>query len=49
MKTLKNKVYGIAMILIGLVPVWIDGDATALLFFGLIGLYLICAKDNWIY
>lgn len=39
MKTLKNKLYAIALLACGYVPVLIDNDGTALVFFG---------KENWI-
>ena len=48
MKCFKNKVYGLILIAIGFVPVLIDGDYTALVLFGVIGLGLIFAKENWI-
>lgn len=46
-KTWKNKIVAIAMILAGLLPVWIDGDATALLLFGCIAIPTFFAKENW--
>ena len=46
-KTWKNKIVAIVMILAGLLPVWIDGDATALLLFGCIAIPMFFAKENW--
>lgn len=45
---IKNKLYSIGLILIGIVPVLIEGDATALIFFLMIGIPLFFAKENWI-
>ena len=35
---IKNKVYSVGLILIGIIPVLIEGDATALVFFLMIGI-----------
>lgn len=40
MKTLKNNLYAVVLLICGYLPVLIDKDATALVFF---------AKENWIY
>lgn len=45
-KTLKNKVFGTLMILLGIVPIILERDGTALVFTGSIGLWLIFAKEN---
>lgn len=45
---IKNKVYSVGLILIGIIPVLIEGDATALVFFLMIGIPLFFAKENWI-
>lgn len=45
---IKNKLYSIGLILIGIVPILIEGDATALVFFLMIGVPLFFAKENWI-
>lgn len=48
MKTLKNKLYAITLLACGYVPVLIDNDGTALVFFGMIAIPLFFAKENWI-
>lgn len=48
MKTLKNKVYAIVLLACGVVPMLIDGDGTAFVFFGFIAIPLFFAKENWI-
>ena len=48
MKTLKNKLYGGGLILAGIVPMILDGDATALIMLGMVGVPLLFAKTNWI-
>ena len=48
MKTLKNKLYAVVFIC-GYLPVLIDKDATALVFFAFIAIPLFFAKENWIY
>lgn len=48
MKTLKNKLYAIALLLCGYIPVLIDGDGTAFVFLGMIAIPLFFAKENWI-
>lgn len=47
-KTFKNKVCALVLLIAGMIPVWIDGDGTALLFFGCIAVPMFLAKDNWI-
>lgn len=49
MKTLKNKVYGTSLLLVGLIPAILYKDGTALILFGCIGLPMILSKENWIY
>lgn len=49
MKTLKNKLYAILLLVCGYMPVLIDKDGTALVFFGCIAIPLFFAKENWIY
>lgn len=49
MKTLKNKLYAVALLIYGYLPVLIDKDATALVFLALIAVPLFFAKENWIY
>lgn len=50
MKTMKNKLYGTALILAGVIATAVSGgDATALVFFGCIGVPLLFAKENWMY
>ena len=48
MKTLKNKIYAIALLICGCIPIFIDGDVTMLIFFGCIAIPLFFAKKNWI-
>ena len=48
-ETLKNKVYATILMTAGVVPMFIDGDATFLLFGGAIALPLFFAKENWMY
>ena len=43
MKTLKNKLYAIALLVCAL-----ENDATALVLFGMIAVPLFFAKENWI-
>lgn len=49
MKTLKNKIYAVVLLICGYLPVIIDKDATALVFFAFIAIPLFFAKENWIY
>lgn len=49
MKTLKNKLYAVVLLICGYLPVLIDKDATALAFFAFIAIPLFFAKENWIY
>lgn len=49
MKTLKNKLYAVVLLICGYLPVLIDKDATALVFFAFIAMPLFSAKENWIY
>ena len=46
MKTWKNKLCAIVLVLCGLGPIFIDRDATALAVFLPIGLILFFEKDN---
>lgn len=48
MKTLKNKLYAIGLLACGCLPTFIDNDATALVFLGVIAVPLFFAKENWI-
>lgn len=48
-KTLKNKLFAIVLVIVGLVPTIIDHDATALIFLSCIALPLFFAKENWLY
>ena len=45
-KTLKNKICSLVLILIGVVSVLLDGDATAFVLFTLLGVGLFFEKDN---
>ncbi len=46
MKTLKNKLYAILLLMAGYVPVLIDGDGTALVVLAFIAIPLFFAKEN---
>lgn len=46
-RTWKNKITAIVLILGGMLPVALDGDGTALLFFGCIAIPMFFAKKNW--
>lgn len=48
MKTLKNKLYATLLLASGYIPVLIDGDGTALVFFACIAIPMFFAKENWI-
>lgn len=45
---IKNKIYGIGIIILGALSVPIEWDATFFLFALMIGLTLIFSKENWI-
>lgn len=45
---LKNKLYALVLILIGLVPILIERDGTFFIFALIFGLPLFFAKENWI-
>lgn len=47
-ETFWNKVCAVSMILCGMVPVFIDKDATALVFIGIIAVPLFFTRTNWI-
>ena len=49
MKTFKNKLYAVGLMLSGSVPTFLEQDATALVFIGMIAVPLFFAKENWIY
>ncbi len=49
MKTRKNKLYAVVLLICGYLPVLIDNDATSLIFLALIAVPLFFAKENWIY
>ncbi len=48
MKTLKNKVYAVLLLVCGYVPVLIDNDATVFVFMLMFAGPLFFAKENWI-
>lgn len=48
MKTFKNKLYAVGLMLCGSVPTFLEQDATALVFIGMIAVPLFFAKENWI-
>lgn len=47
MKTFENKVYASLLMLGGTIPVLIDGDATALIFFGCFAVPMFFSKKSW--
>lgn len=47
--TIKNKLGAIFMILVGLVPCWLDNDATALVLFSMIAIPMFFSKKAWFY
>jgi hypothetical protein len=47
-KTTQNKIHALILILIGLVPIWLDNDATAFVFLLIFAVPLFFAKENWI-
>jgi hypothetical protein len=44
----RNKLYSLILILIGVVSILIDQDATFFIFALVLGLHLFFAKENWI-
>lgn len=46
--TLKNKLCALTLLIVGVVPVLMDKDATVLVFSLLLGVPLFFAKENWI-
>lgn len=46
-KTWWNKVCAIALILVGSVPVWLDGDGTALIVLSIFAIPMFFAKEDW--
>lgn len=49
MKTWKNKVTAILLVLAGSVPVWLSNDATVLVFTSMFAVPLFFAKRQWVY
>lgn len=47
--TIKNKLGAIALILAGLVPCWLDNDATALVLFAMLAIPMFFSKESWFY
>lgn len=47
--TIKNKMYSIALMATGIVPVLICGDATFLLVISFVAIPMFFSKENWIY
>ena len=46
---LQNKIYAILLIVCTLPIIFLDGDATATVFMGMIAVPMFFAKENWIY
>lgn len=49
MKTWKNKLCAIVLLVCGNIGVLLENDATAIVFFAMIAIPLIFAKENWVY
>ena len=48
MKEIRNKLGGFALILIGIATAIVsEGDITAFILFGLLGIEIMFAKENW--
>ena len=47
--TIKNKMYSIALMATGIIPVLICGDATFLLFVSIVAVPMFFSKEQWIY
>ena len=47
-KTIKNKIYAGLFLLIGLIPIWIEGDGTLMLLMLIFAISLLFAKENYI-
>lgn len=47
-ETLKNKLCAVLMILCTLPVIFLDGDATATVFIGMIAVPMFFARENWI-
>lgn len=47
-ETIKNKIYALVLIGIGVLSIFPENDATACMFFCIIGVPLFFAKENWI-
>jgi len=45
---IKNKIYSLVLILIGVVPILINQDGTFFIFALMLGVPLFLAKENWI-
>lgn len=45
---LKNKLYSLILIAIGVLPILLDRDGTFLIFALMLGIPLFFAKENWI-
>ena len=48
MKTWKNKACAIALLALGMVPVYMERDATAFVLMACFALPMFFSKDNWI-
>ena len=49
MKTLKNKLYAVVLLICGYLTLLMEKDATALVFLALVAVPLFFAKENWIW
>lgn len=47
-KTINNKIYAGLFIVIGLIPIWIEGDGTLMLLMLIFAISLLFAKENYI-
>ena len=47
-KTIKNKICAGLFLMIGLIPIWIEGDGTLMLLMLIFAISLLFAKENYI-
>lgn len=48
-ENIQEQLYAVGLMLCGSVPTFLEQDATALVFIGMIAVPLFFAKENWIY
>lgn len=47
-RTLKNKLYALALLALGVIPILIEGDATLLVLAAFIAIPMFLSRKNWI-